>query len=708
MREQPAGRFWAVGVGPGDPRLLTVKAVEILQSVQVLYHPGPGPDSGRAWEIVRALPRPATQRVVALAEPMSSGEDWRAYYLPLVDQIASTCLAGQDAAFICEGDPTLYSTAACIWQLLAERHPRIAIEVVPGVSSVMAAAARVRWPLAQKGEPLAILPASYHAAELHDWISRFPNLCLLKPARALPDIVRALETFGPAREAIYIENLGTNREWVTSDLASILERKQYFSLVLVRAPGGVQQLAEPIDQEKQPDSQAAGAVIVVGLGPGDADLLTPRALTALQQAHAIVGYEGYLKPLAGLDLPGELIGSPIGEEAARARQALELAQAGKQVALVSSGDAGVYGMASLLMEAAGKTPGMDIEVIPGVTAALSAAALLGAPLGHDFACISLSDLLTPWEVIERRLESAARGDFVVALYNPLSRQRTWQLPRARDILLTGRPVTTPVGLVDKAHRIGMHVWHTTLGELTPAGVGMETMIIVGNSQTRVVDGRMVTPRKHATSEGAVARDTAIGNQIMVDSFAIIEQELGPHSMPAWLLAVVRRMIHASGDFDYARSIRFSPGFEQAVQSALRGEVVIVTDTEMVRLGIQAAAGRRPGATLTCTLNDPQTERLAEEARLTRSAAGMRIAASRYARPILAIGNAPTALQEAIRLVEEEGWRPQAIIGMPVGFVGVQEAKEKLQAQSVIPYLSCTGRKGGSAVTAAAMNALLEL
>ncbi len=167
------------------------------------------------------------------------------------------------------------------------------------------------------------------------------------------------------------------------------------------------------------------------------------------------------------------------------------------MALVSSGDAGVYGMASLVLETAERLPGVEVEVVPGVTAALSAAALLGAPLGHDFACLSLSDLLTPWPVIERRLDAGGRGDFVLALYNPLSRRRTWQLPRARELLLQHRPASTPVGLVDRAYRPGARVWLSTLGELTGAGVGMETLVIVGNSQTRVVHGRLVTPRGYA-------------------------------------------------------------------------------------------------------------------------------------------------------------------------------------------------------------------
>jgi precorrin-3B C17-methyltransferase len=232
----------------------------------------------------------------------------------------------------------------------------------------------------------------------------------------------------------------------------------------------------------------------VGLGPGDIRLLTQQTREVLRAAEVILGYDGYLQALAPLDLRAEFRGSALGAERDRARQALELAAAGRRVALVSSGDAGVYGMASLLLETAANMLEVEIEIVPGVTAALSAAALLGAPLGHDFACISLSDLLTPWEVIERRLEGAGQGDFVVVLYNPLSQRRTWQLPRTREILLKYRRGQTPVGIVEKAHRPGMRVRQTTLGELTTEGINMETTVIIGNSQTRVINGRLVTPR----------------------------------------------------------------------------------------------------------------------------------------------------------------------------------------------------------------------
>jgi precorrin-8X/cobalt-precorrin-8 methylmutase len=166
------------------------------------------------------------------------------------------------------------------------------------------------------------------------------------------------------------------------------------------------------------------------------------------------------------------------------------------------------------------------------------------------------------------------------------------------------------------------------------------------------------------------------------------------------------MIHASGDFDFAKTVRYNSDFESAIQAAFRARAPIVTDTEMVSLGIRMALADQPEITLNCLLNDPETSVLAHTSGLTRTAAGIRLAAKRFEKPILVIGNAPTALAEALRLLQE-GWRPSAIIGMPVGFVGVEEAKQHLREQSDVPYLTCVGRKGGSAVAAAAVNAFLE-
>ncbi|WP_131746898.1 precorrin-3B C(17)-methyltransferase [Frankia sp. Cppng1_Ct_nod] len=249
-----------------------------------------------------------------------------------------------------------------------------------------------------------------------------------------------------------------------------------------------------------------GRLAIIGLGPGERDLLTPRAARELARASVIVGLDQYVDAVADLIRPGaRVLASGLGSEEARAGMAVDAARAGHAVALLGSGDAGVYAMGSPALDQADDS--FDVVGVPGVTAALSAAALLGAPLGHDHMMISLSDLHTPWEVIERRVRAAAQADLVVAFYNPRSRTRTWQLPRALDLLAAHRPPSTPVGIVTDAFRSGQRVTVTTLSELTDPDtadtgldlVGMTTTVVVGSTWTRVVAGRVVTPRGYRWS-----------------------------------------------------------------------------------------------------------------------------------------------------------------------------------------------------------------
>jgi cobalt-precorrin 5A hydrolase/precorrin-3B C17-methyltransferase len=236
-----------------------------------------------------------------------------------------------------------------------------------------------------------------------------------------------------------------------------------------------------------------GRLAVIGLGPGAADLRTPRAEAELRRASVVVGLDSYVDQVRQLLRPGtEIRASGLGAEEARAGEAVALAAAGRAVALIGSGDAGVYAMASPALQ---RCPA-EVEVVgvPGVTAALAASALLGAPLGHDHALISLSDLHTPWPAIERRIRAAADGDFVVCFYNPRSADRHWQLRAALDILAERRPAETPVGAVRQASRTGQRVWCRPLAEFDPADVDMLTTVVVGSSQTTMVGGRMVTPR----------------------------------------------------------------------------------------------------------------------------------------------------------------------------------------------------------------------
>lgn len=233
---------------------------------------------------------------------------------------------------------------------------------------------------------------------------------------------------------------------------------------------------------------------VVGLGPGDEQNMTGRALAALEESEVVVGYTAYVDLIRARYPDKAFLATAMRGEAERCRMALEAACAGRTVAVVSSGDAGVYGMAGLIYELAQGYDPIDIEVVPGVTAACSGAALLGAPLIHDFAVISLSDLLTPWELIERRLEAAGAADFCICLYNPASRRRADYLQRACDILLRSRAPGTVAGLVRNVGRAGESVRVLTLGELRETRADMFTTVFIGNSQTKNLNGSMVTPR----------------------------------------------------------------------------------------------------------------------------------------------------------------------------------------------------------------------
>jgi cobalt-precorrin 5A hydrolase / precorrin-3B C17-methyltransferase len=239
--------------------------------------------------------------------------------------------------------------------------------------------------------------------------------------------------------------------------------------------------------------QPRGRLAIIGIGPGDRELLTPQARTQLRRCSVVVGLDQYVTQVADVLRPGtRVLATGLGSEQERAESAVALARSGHAVALIGSGDAGIYAMASPALEAADDS--FDVEAVPGVTAMLAAAALLGAPLGHDHAAVSLSDLHTPWEIIERRVTAAAEGDFVVAFYNPRSKGREWQLAKSLAILAAHRPAGTPVGIVSDATRPGEHVVLTTLADVDPTTARMTSLVIVGAVSSRVVAGRFVTPR----------------------------------------------------------------------------------------------------------------------------------------------------------------------------------------------------------------------
>lgn len=233
---------------------------------------------------------------------------------------------------------------------------------------------------------------------------------------------------------------------------------------------------------------------VIGIGPGGADQMTPRALSAMQKSDIIAGYTVYIDLVRDYIGDKEILQTPMKQEIDRCVKARDAALTGKTVSMICSGDAGVYGMAGLMHEVCAEYPELEIEVIPGITAACGGAAVLGAPLVHDFAVISLSDLLTPWETIAKRLDFASQADFSICLYNPSSRKRADYLQKACDIMLQSKAPDTPCGTVRNIGRDGEQGTICTLAELRDTKVDMFTTVFIGNSQTKVIHEKLVTPR----------------------------------------------------------------------------------------------------------------------------------------------------------------------------------------------------------------------
>ena len=235
-----------------------------------------------------------------------------------------------------------------------------------------------------------------------------------------------------------------------------------------------------------------GKIYVVGIGPGKKENMTFRGYEAMEKSDIIVGYKTYVDLVKEYYPEKEMKSSAMTKEVDRCTEVLELARQGKTVSLISSGDAGVYGMAGIMLEIADED--MEVEVIPGITATNAAAAIAGAPIMHDYATISLSDLLTDWELIKKRLELAAQGDFVVSIYNPKSRGRVTQIEEAREIMMKYKPKSTPVAIVRNAGREDERYIVTTLDEMLNHEIDMLTIVLIGNSNTFVKNGKIITPR----------------------------------------------------------------------------------------------------------------------------------------------------------------------------------------------------------------------
>lgn len=461
-----------------------------------------------------------------------------------------------------------------------------------------------------------------------------------------------------------------------------------------------------------------GKIIVAGIGPGDKEDITPAVVEAVRQADAIVGYKYYFQFIEPFMKEGcECVDTGMKKESERAEQAFLLAEAGKTVVVISSGDAGIFGMAPLVYEMRAERQS-DVEVVslPGISAFQKAASLLGAPIGHDICIISLSDLMTPWEVIERRIKAAIMGDFVTAIYNPKSHGRYWQLYRLQELFLSHAKGTTPVGYVRQAGREDQEVKVTTLAGFDPEDVDMFTVILIGNSQsyiwrpasghTEAAGPTFITPRGYYRDKKGDA--DKVGQNIMIESFRTISGELHRQDYPLGHKWALLHAIHTTADFDMESILYTDAGAVETLYNKVRNGSLrtIVTDVTMVTSGIRKGALARLGVEAKCYLSDPRVAEMAAAQGITRTQAGIRLAVEEHPDALFAFGNAPTALMELCALIRKGKAQPAGIIAAPVGFVHVRESKHMVKPFRDIPKIIVEGRKGGSNLAATLCNAIL--
>ncbi len=450
-------------------------------------------------------------------------------------------------------------------------------------------------------------------------------------------------------------------------------------------------------------------IYVAGIGPGSLEDITPAVMNAMKASDVIIGYKYYFQFVKQhLNADTECIDTGMKKERQRAELAFEYAERGKTVCVISSGDAGIYGMAPLIYEMK-RERHSDAEIIalPGISAFQKAAALLGAPTGHDFCVISMSDLMTPWQVIEKRIKAAAEADFVTAIYNPKSNGRYWQLHRLKEIFMKERNPDNIVGYVRQAGRDDQVTTVTTLKDFDPEDVDMFTVVIIGNSQSYNWNGHFITPRGYYRDE-KTDESVNVGRSIMIRSFLTIRKELNNPDIPLWKLWPMLHAIHTTADFDMEKRLWMD---DEATATLFRkvkdGNIkAIVTDVSMVASGIRKGALQRLGIETICYINDPRVAEMAKKENITRAQAGMRLAAKEYPEALYAFGNAPTALLELCTLIRKNCCRPAGIIGAPVGFVHVEESKHAAKAMAGIPKIIIEGRKGGSNLAATLVNSIL--
>ena len=485
-----SGTLFGVGLGPGDPELVTVKAARVIGEADVVaYH-----SARHGRSIARRIAEPYMQpgqieehltypvTTETTDHPGGYPGAMEDFYAEAADRIAAHLEAGRDVALLAEGDPLFYSSYMHMHTRLTQRFNAV---IIPGVTSVSAASAATGTPLVTGDEVLSVLPGTLPVAELARRLADTDAAVVMKLGRTYPQVREALSLAGCLDDAVYVERASTAGQRVMPAAEVDDAEVPYFSMAILA--GGRRRDSRP------------GTIAVVGLGPGDTDWMTPQSRRELAAATDLIGYGPYLNRITSR--PGQRRhASDNTDEPQRARLACELAEQGRAVAVVSSGDPGVFAMATAVLEEAKQWPGVEVRVIPAMTAAQAVASRVGAPLGHDYAVLSLSDRLKPWEVIAARLSAAAAADLVLAIYNPASKSRTWQVGAMRDLLLEHRDAGTPVVIGRDVSGPNESVTVVRLADLDPAQVDMRCLLIVGSSQTQWYgsEGRdtVFTPRRY--------------------------------------------------------------------------------------------------------------------------------------------------------------------------------------------------------------------
>jgi precorrin-2 C20-methyltransferase / precorrin-3B C17-methyltransferase len=509
------GVLYGVGLGPGDPELVTVKAARLIGAADVVaYHCARHGRSVarsiaepylRGDQVEEQLVYPVTTEVTD--HPGGYEGAMEEFYAAAAARLMAHLCAGRDVVLLAEGDPLFYSSYMHMHKRISDR---FRTEIVPGVTSVSAASAALGMPLVEGDDVLTVLPGTLGREELAERLAGTGAAAIMKISRGYGDVRAALKDSGRLGQAYYVERASGGRRQVISRAADVDPAAvPYMSLVIM---AGAEAAGYPVSasldagarvQAGAPAGRGPGRVDVVGLGPGGRDFLTAQASAVLAAADDIVGYAAYVDRVPH-NPRQRRHGSDNRVEAQRAEFALDLALRGHRVAVVSSGDPGVFAMASVVLETAAADARFDtvpVTCVPGITAAQAVAALAGAPLGHDYVVLSLSDQLKPWTVIARRLAAAAEGDFAIAIYNPASRSRRQQLADARELLLAHRGLETPVVIGRAVGTDDQEITVTTLGEFDPARVDMRCLVIVGSSQSRAVrdssgEVRVITPRRY--------------------------------------------------------------------------------------------------------------------------------------------------------------------------------------------------------------------